>query len=262
MAICVQCGEEFTPKDTRNNKVCSHSCAAKLRYKNNDTESAFAEKFNEMYKGEFEYCGGYNGSDGTFKRMCLKCGEVTERNPQCIRSGHERCSCASCSRLQREAKKEQERVCKTERKTAIKELRLSEREQKLISVCSECGNTFKADRAGKKYCSIECVNKHNNRCSEISRRHKIRENGVIHWNIGLRKLVMRDGCICHICGKRVNMNADTNANEYGSIDHVIPVSKGGTHTWDNVKLAHRGCNSIKNSKVFYENKKGQLVLYV
>ena len=38
-------------------------------------------------------------------------------------------------------------------------------------------------------------------------------------------------------------------NWYPSIDHVIPVSKGGRHSWDNVKLAHRLCNTVKSNKL-------------
>ncbi|WP_210434349.1 HNH endonuclease [Virgibacillus sp. SK37] len=38
-------------------------------------------------------------------------------------------------------------------------------------------------------------------------------------------------------------------DDYPSIEHVIPISKGGTHTWDNVKLAHRKCNNLKSDKV-------------
>lgn len=30
-----------------------------------------------------------------------------------------------------------------------------------------------------------------------------------------------------------------------TVDHVIPISKGGTHTWDNVKPAHYKCNIDK-----------------
>ena len=41
-------------------------------------------------------------------------------------------------------------------------------------------------------------------------------------------------------------------NSYPSIDHIIPVSRGGTHTWDNVQLAHRYCNSIKSNKLVDE----------
>ena len=38
-------------------------------------------------------------------------------------------------------------------------------------------------------------------------------------------------------------------NDYPTIDHIKPISKGGTHTWDNVQLAHFHCNSIKSDKI-------------
>lgn len=53
-------------------------------------------------------------------------------------------------------------------------------------------------------------------------------------------------CIC--CGSEfvaVNVVGKT----YPSIDHVFPLSKGGLHSWDNVKLAHHYCNTIKSDKV-------------
>lgn len=34
-----------------------------------------------------------------------------------------------------------------------------------------------------------------------------------------------------------------------SIDHIRPLSKGGTHTWDNVQLAHLKCNIKKGNRV-------------
>ena len=34
-----------------------------------------------------------------------------------------------------------------------------------------------------------------------------------------------------------------------SLDHVHPLSKGGAHTWDNIQLAHRTCNSRKGVKI-------------
>lgn len=45
----------------------------------------------------------------------------------------------------------------------------------------------------------------------------------------------RDGWRCGICGGKV-----TRAT--WSLDHVIPLSKGGPHTYANVVLAHRACN--------------------
>jgi 5-methylcytosine-specific restriction endonuclease McrA len=33
-----------------------------------------------------------------------------------------------------------------------------------------------------------------------------------------------------------------------TVDHIIPVSRAGTHTWDNVQLAHALCNSMKSAR--------------
>jgi len=37
--------------------------------------------------------------------------------------------------------------------------------------------------------------------------------------------------------------------EYPSLDHVIPLSKGGEHSMSNARLAHTYCNSIKSDQV-------------
>ena len=74
----------------------------------------------------------------------------------------------------------------------------------------------------------------------------------IDKSITLDRLRKRDGDICYICGCLVD---DTDIDgthvgaKYPSCDHVIPLSKGGTHTWDNVRLAHMGCNAGKCNKI-------------
>ena len=80
------------------------------------------------------------------------------------------------------------------------------------------------------------------------REYRIRANGKPDFSINLQLLCERDHGICAICGKPVNMETDACNNEYGSIDHIIPLAKGGTHTWDNVQLAHRVCNSKKGTQ--------------
>lgn len=54
-------------------------------------------------------------------------------------------------------------------------------------------------------------------------------------------VLRRDGRRCQYCGKR----ADT-------IDHVVPRSRGGTHTWDNCVAACRVCNSKKADRLLAE----------
>lgn len=50
-------------------------------------------------------------------------------------------------------------------------------------------------------------------------------------------LMRRDGHVCAYCGKRAS-----------TIDHVVPRSKGGPHTWENVVAACARCNSQKADK--------------
>jgi len=51
-------------------------------------------------------------------------------------------------------------------------------------------------------------------------------------------VIERDGSACYICGKVLERHEIT-------IDHVIPLSKGGSHTYDNLRVACRPCNSRK-----------------
>lgn len=71
-------------------------------------------------------------------------------------------------------------------------------------------------------------------------------------SITLDKVMQRDGGICQICGKPVDKNdrqPGRVGNMYPTIDHIVPISRGGAHTWDNVQLSHMICNSIKGVEV-------------
>lgn len=56
---------------------------------------------------------------------------------------------------------------------------------------------------------------------------------------------------CHICGGEIDRDCEYPNTLYGTVDHVVPLSKGGTHTIDNVKAAHHVCNSTKRDKEDY-----------
>lgn len=70
----------------------------------------------------------------------------------------------------------------------------------------------------------------------------------IHWTT----VAARDGMQCYICGelcdptdKSVHNGSHRNGLTYPTVDHVWPRVRGGTDTWDNVRLAHAACNSSK-----------------
>ncbi len=62
-------------------------------------------------------------------------------------------------------------------------------------------------------------------------------------NVDPRQVFSRDKGICCLCGKRVDVNSRW------EVDHIVPLSKGGTHAYANVQLAHRRCNRAKGAKV-------------
>jgi len=63
--------------------------------------------------------------------------------------------------------------------------------------------------------------------------------------ISLVSVYKKYGGVCAICGRKVKKSVEFNDPESPVVDHIIPISKDGTHTWDNVQLAHWKCNAIK-----------------
>lgn len=61
------------------------------------------------------------------------------------------------------------------------------------------------------------------------------------------------GTICHLCGKEIDLTAPRQAGKIGwqmglQIDHVVPLSKGGADTLENVRPAHGLCNIKKKDR--------------
>ena len=67
--------------------------------------------------------------------------------------------------------------------------------------------------------------------------------------ISLKKLIKRDGLSCAICGLPCIYGGDYLSDLYPSIDHIVPLSRGGGHTWSNVQVAHRICNINKSNQI-------------
>jgi len=59
----------------------------------------------------------------------------------------------------------------------------------------------------------------------------------------------RDGWRCGLCGKPVRKDYQWPDPRARSLDHILPLSKGGAHTRANVQLAHLRCNWSKNDRV-------------
>lgn len=64
-----------------------------------------------------------------------------------------------------------------------------------------------------------------------------------------RRTIARDEPPCHICGNEINYQAGHLDPDSYTIDHIIPLNRGGPDTLDNLAAAHRACNRDKSDKV-------------
>ena len=74
--------------------------------------------------------------------------------------------------------------------------------------------------------------------------------GPVYWvpaavRVGVYE---RDGYVCQICDESTDPTAGPNDDLFPSLDHIVPQSKGGAHTPDNLRTAHRVCNARRGNR--------------
>ena len=227
-------------------------------------EKHFGNLFNSLHP-TFKYHSEYKNATEMFKCECLECGHIQERSAEIVRPsriGHNM-QCDGCLEIERNEREEQHQktlAFKRLSRTLGRTLSVLERTELLERhVCAECGNKYTASQLGTKYCSGRCANRVGDRTKKARKRLRAEANGVVD-TITLDELIIKDGNECYLCSEEFNRNDYVITDEghfivggtYPSIDHVIPVSKGGTHTWDNVRLAHHYCNTVKSNNLIDE----------
>lgn len=99
---------------------------------------------------------------------------------------------------------------------------------------------------------------HKNEVQERSRTHSRKrralklENGFEAYTEA--EILALYGSSCHICSLEIDMDAPRSTHVSGweqglHIDHVVPITRGGSDTLDNVKPAHGKCNVSKNNRL-------------
>lgn len=65
-----------------------------------------------------------------------------------------------------------------------------------------------------------------------------------------KKIILATQSVCAICGLPIDKSLKSPHPMSPSVDHIIPISKGGDATAiDNLQLAHRTCNRMKSDKL-------------
>lgn len=120
----------------------------------------------------------------------------------------------------------------------IPEIRFGERS------CEHCGTIFTPDGqyAADKYCSTVCRDRSwwTTKYRRRKAAHQERYQDV--------DIFIRDSWMCGLCGERIDALLSHPDPRSASIDHVVPISRGGADAPGNVQAAHLVCNLKKGNR--------------
>lgn len=120
--------------------------------------------------------------------------------------------------------------------------------QPFQAVCVICGKEFETTREDAKTCSESC-RRSRDRIKRKGRYKHLEEIGRFDESVTLVNVFNRFNGECVLCKRKLNFEGSWVSDDYPSIDHIIPISKGGTHEWNNVQLLCRKCNYMKSNKI-------------
>lgn len=208
---CAHCLVEFEPKAIRNAIYCSRDCylGAKIS----------RSRFRRVGKVEAKLLAGMC--------ECMVCGLM-------FRSHVKKKYCSTdCSRS---AQREIERV----RYYGAN-----------VPTCIECGEPRDTSQKHNRYCSEKCRSK---READNKRRGKQRRRAakkhVQAEVFNSDDVFSRDRWRCQRCGRKcLRRFSHSHLDRSPTLDHIIPLSKGGPHTLANCQLLCWACNSNKGDKI-------------
>lgn len=129
--------------------------------------------------------------------------------------------------------------------------------------CAVCGSPCGGGKTlTRTYCSDECQ-KSTQAYRELKRKYRSKRRAIERGCKEARaidpiKVFDRDGWRCQICLKPTPQKLRGTYNDRApELDHIVPITKGGSHTWTNLQCACRKCNGIKGNK----SNAGQMGLF-
>ncbi len=251
---CLNCNKSLPP---RKRKYCSEKCSGQGWYKQSLSKLPIAKCLN-CYK-EFKQArnGGSNGT--SIVLYCSKqCGSshvgMVDREVRAIKrmggakpNRANRCLTKIINKAYTDAKHNHCRTCGAgitqESKQCCKRL------------CDEC-----IVKTKRLYLSLDSTKDKNRERKRIARREgtipqgcdrsRAKFYGVEYEPIKRKYVFDRYDWHCADCGIETPKELKgLNKPNSPELDHVIPISKGGSHTYSNVQLLCRQCNANKSDKV-------------
>lgn len=215
--MCLVCDKPFHPKAKDRTKVCGRQCGL-----------AFTG-----IKSKLKVTGG-RVCIRTLRNKCLMCGcRFTPRSgaKYCSRQCGDAFLASRYSRLKPAAK------------------------------CCVCGVSFAPTSNGGRpstACSQACLEESKRRRRRIARgRRKATLRAASVESVDPIRVLERDAWRCRICGVRTPRRLRGTWNNHApELDHIVPLARGGDHSYRNTQCLCRSCNIAKA-----DGAGGQLLLF-
>ena len=212
---CPQCGIEFATTANKK-KFCGHECRSRWHYERSDAKVR----------------GDSNRALAEAKKQrntCLVCGNV---RPSGYRGVCAQCSANAC-RVRSHADGGFVMACGCCGRMVVRKSR------RLSPTCHACElRNYRTSETGKAARSRN--RRWRDHVKRASGRHGISFDSVDIFN--------RDGWKCQLCGCKVRPSSKAhNQQDEATVDHIIPLSRGGSHSEPNCQTACRRCNVAKGA---------------
>jgi hypothetical protein len=235
-ATCVRCGAVFQPKPQRGSPqtYCTASC------RNNG-------KHGKRPARDCEVCGlSFSPRTSLYAKRCDWCRKPVQACPVVY------ANCGQCDALY--VKRGNRVHCLKPRdpeRAKVYRAMTWKPKPRVTVPCATCAVPIPGSirTPHPTYCSKACRKQapgfraQRRRDKDI---RKARKRGASVEPIYRARVFERDGWKCGVCHKRVPRTATVPHPLAPTLDHIIPLAGGGSHTYANVQLAHFICNSRKS----------------
>lgn len=217
---CKECGQDFTA--TRTMKFCTYECGKKyhraIELQRNRAKPKQPRKAHEPK---------------SYPATCTVCNELYEARSEKSKYCTEKC------RFEERAKLTGKRDCRR-CGAALTDTHYARR-------CPPCQVLNKreaqanAKRAGRERGEAWATMRNH--------RQRAKHYGVPYESINRLRIYERDGWRCGICTKQIDQELKHPHPMAVSLDHIVPISRGGGHLKTNVQASHWQCNIDKGANL-------------
>ena len=129
--------------------------------------------------------------------------------------------------------------------------------------CVQCGLEYEVGRGPARirllrlegFCSTECLSDFKSLQNADNKYRYSMKSTAAKFNVSYdesitrREVFSRGNGLCYICGQLTHYeNSDEYSPLLATVDHLIPWTRGGEHSWENVKLCCLRCNIVKGNR--------------